>query len=87
MKIDGDLPGLLLHSKQDFDWHCKKLDADSKYCHLHNGSPLDFPCCVLSVYGTDRNGPDYYTHSFVYPQEIACGSCGHKTLAWPKQAE
>jgi hypothetical protein len=75
-----------LNSKEDFAWYCQELDVKNRYKHRHAGTPKEYPCGVLSVWGDDPNGPYYYDHSFVYRQEVTCDNCGHKHFEWPKQA-
>ena len=73
----------LLENKDDFFWHKKKLDVNNKYNHDHFGEPAKYPCKVVSRWGDDPNGPYYYTHSFIYQEEVICDKCGHKKTIWP----
>lgn len=84
MGISGDR---LLSSAVDFDWYKKELDVQGRQDHQHTGHPERFPCQVISQWVCNPNGADFYNHTFIYQQEIACEKCGHKTLVWPDQAE
>lgn len=75
----------ILRSKDDFEWHVRKLDADRKYLHRHDGEPTHYPCKVESEWWDDPNGPYTYQHRFTYQQTVVCESCQHETVVWPEE--
>lgn len=70
-------------NKEDFEWYKKRIDAESRYEHRHNGIPEKYPCVVSSEFWDDPNGPYTYDHAFVYEEEQCCTECGHKTKRFP----
>jgi len=72
-----------LGSKSDFEWYLKRLDAEQRYEHRHNGSPEKYPCIVSSDWWDDPNGPYTYDHTFKYKEKICCEACGHQSEKFP----
>lgn len=72
----------LIENANEWKWYKKRLDADEKYEHVHNGEPKHFPCKVKSQWNEDYNGPFYYDHEFVYQRDVACTKCGHVSKEW-----
>ena len=69
----------ILRSENDFYWYKKRLDLDSRYDFLHEGTPEKYPCKVVSTWQDDLNGPYWYSHRFYYreTEKITCDKCGH----------